>query len=261
MEKMFYGSAPVLYVKDLRASVDYYCDVLGFECPVLWGNPPSFAMPKREDMIVMLSRMDDHARIQPRKDIWDVYFWVRDAKELYEVFVENGAKVWQEPVVKEQYGNLEFILEDPDGYLLGFAQELTSDAFFEFTPTEDAGSTKFKHLSPVLASADVARDVAWYAEKLGFSNVFDSTQYSEGPMDYAVIGRQGFFMHLQFQFPQDMTSTDVRIEVLHIEAIFREFLMTKVVKHEAMKWKTAWGTKEFGLFDPSGNRITFLEDL
>ncbi|PHN03250.1 VOC family protein [Flavilitoribacter nigricans] len=258
---MFYGSAPVLFVRDLRTSLDYYCDVLGFHRPRLWGDPPNFAMPKRENMILMLSQPEDATRIAPNRDIWDLYFWVQDARQLFAEFSGKGAVVQQEPIYKSEYGNLEFIIEDPDGYTLAFAQGMTEDAFFAGETREAKDRTELLYMCPVLASADVARDIRWYETKLGFKNVFDSTHYSDGPADYAVLRRQDLILHLQMQFPQDMTSTDVRIEVKNIGPLFREYVEKGVVEEAAMRRQTAWGTNEFGLFDPSGNRITFLEDI
>ena len=258
---MFYGSAPVLFVKDLMTSLDYYCDVLGFRRPKLWGDPPNFAMPKRENMILMLSQPKDAARIHPKADIWDVYFWVEDARKLFEEFREKGAMVHREPEFKEGYGNLEFLIQDPDGYTLAFGQEMTDPAFFKVNPVGEQGDTKLLFMCPVLASSDVARDIDWYEQQLGFKNIYDSTHYAEGPVDYVVLRRQDLILHLQYQFPKDMTSTDVRIEVRNIQPLFREYVGKGVVKEEAMRWKTAWGTNEFGLFDPSGNRLTFLEDV
>ncbi len=121
--------------------------------------------------------------------------------------------------------------------------------------------TEFLQICPVLASADVARDVEWYENKLGFKNVFDSSAYQEGTIDYAVLGRQKLFFHLQFQFPKDMTSTDVRIEVKNIEPIIGEFMEKGLINTEQVNRETPWNTDEFSIFDPSGNRITFLEDL
>ena len=77
--------------------------------------------------------------------------------------------------------------------------------------------TKFLSISPVLASANVASDVEWYENKLGFKNVYDSTHYQDGVMDYAVIGREKLFMHLQFQFPKDMINADIKFQVKNIE--------------------------------------------
>lgn len=48
--------------------------------------------------------------------------------------------------------------------------------------------TKFIHLSSVMASSDVFRDIQWYESKLGFQNVYDSSAYQEGKIDYAVLG-------------------------------------------------------------------------
>ena len=121
--------------------------------------------------------------------------------------------------------------------------------------------TEFLHMIPVLASADVARDIEWYENKLGFKNVYDSTDYSDGPVDYAVLRRQNLVIHLQFQFPKDMTSTDVKIEVKNIDSLIEEYIVKGLIKAEKVNRKTPWNTDEFGLFDPSGNRITFLEDL
>ncbi len=122
--------------------------------------------------------------------------------------------------------------------------------------------TKFLHISPVLASADVKRDIDWYENKLGFKNVYDSTVYQDSPViDYAVLGRQNLFFHLQFQYPKDMTCTDLKFQVSNIEPLIEELLANGLLKADRIHRKTAWNTIEFGLFDPSGNRITFFEDL
>lgn len=258
---MFHGSAPVFFIQDLHRSLDYYCDILGFERPHLWGDPPNFAMPQREGFIIMLSQPDDPGRIQPKGDIWDAYFWVSDARKLYEEMTAKGAMISQKLTYKQHYGNLEFIISDPDGYTIAFGQEMTETAFYRDEEKQEEEATTFLHMCPVLASSDVARDSKWYEEKLGFKNIFDSTNYAEGPVNYVVLRRQQLHLHLQFQFPKDMTSTDVRIEVRNIQPLFQEYLKSGVIEPAAMRLKTAWGTNEFGLYDPSGNRITFLEDL
>ena len=70
------GSAPYFVVSDLAASLDYYCDVLGFNRPPLWGEPPTFAMPDRDGFIFMLKQVEDSSNIQPnrtRDGYWDAY--------------------------------------------------------------------------------------------------------------------------------------------------------------------------------------------
>jgi len=126
---------------------------------------------------------------------------------------------------------------------------------------QKAKKTTFLHISPVLASSNVQRDVDWYEQKLGFTNVYDSTRYQDGPMDYAVVGREGLYMHLQFQYPKDMISSDVKFEVKDIEPLIEEFIGKGILDIGRVQRKTPWGTTEFGIKDLSGNRITFLEDL
>jgi uncharacterized glyoxalase superfamily protein PhnB len=252
---MFYGSAPFFIVKNLQQSVDYYCDVLGFERPFMWKSQPPFAMPQREGFIIMLEQATDNS-VRNNQGKWDAYFWVKDVKTLFKEFREKGAKIHYELEYRPFYGNLEFAIKDPDDYILAFAQEIENDSLID-----DKQQAKFLHMIPVLASSDVSRDIEWYANKLGFKNVYDSTAYQDGPIDYAVLRRQDLLIHLQFQFPKDMTSTDVKIEVENIDLLIEGFIKKGLITEEKVTRKTPWNTDEFGLYDPSGNRITFLEDL
>ena len=49
------GSAPYLRVSNFMDSLNFYVDVLGFDRPPLWGDPPSFAMPSKDGFVIMLS--------------------------------------------------------------------------------------------------------------------------------------------------------------------------------------------------------------
>lgn len=124
-----------------------------------------------------------------------------------------------------------------------------------------SNKTVFEYISPVLASSDVARDIQWYSGKLGFQNVYDSTQYQEGPVDYVVLGRQKLFFHMQFQFPEDVISTDVKFQVKNIEPLYDEFLKSGAITELNINRKTAWNTSECCFFDLNRNRLTFYEDL
>jgi hypothetical protein len=123
-------------------------------------------------------------------------------------------------------------------------------------------NTRFLHISPVLPSLDVARDVAWWKEKLGFRNVFDNTRYEDNPLEYAVLERQGIYVHLQMQFPKDMDKmymAQIRIQVENIEPLYEELKAKGVAKQ--LRNPTAWGTKEFGFYDLNRNGIFFYEAL
>lgn len=120
-----------------------------------------------------------------------------------------------------------------------------------------SAKTTFINTNPVFASADVARDVDWYTKKLGFSEYFNS---GDDPLNYAGIRREGIELHFQYQFPDDMWASDLRIQVKNIKPLFHELLEKGVVKEDGLRLQTAWGTNEFGLFDLNGNRIHFYED-
>ena len=119
------GSAPYFVVSDLAASLDYYCDVLGFTRPPLWGEPPTFAMPGRDGFIFMLKQVDNKDFIQPnrtRGGHWDAYFWVQDVKALYAEFEARGAEFAYGLTLQDEYNNIEFAVYDADGYFIAFGQ-------------------------------------------------------------------------------------------------------------------------------------------
>lgn len=118
--------APVLLVKDIAKSVDYWRDSLGFKAR-LWGEPPNFAILKRDACFVMLSQAPDDHEIVPlwkiNDKMWNAYFWVDDAKAIYEEFIANGAKI-DYTLGEQPYGVLEFGIQDLDGHDIAFGQDL-----------------------------------------------------------------------------------------------------------------------------------------
>ncbi len=122
------GSSPLFHVSDLFKSLDYYCDILGFNRPRLWGEPPGFAMPDRDGYIVMLAQVEELKEIPTNKKLtggWDAYFWVKGGVEaLFDEFRSKGAFIEYEPEYKQYYGHLEFAIVDPDGYLLAFGEDV-----------------------------------------------------------------------------------------------------------------------------------------
>ena len=124
------GSAPYFVVSDLAASLDYYCDALGFNRPPPWGEPPTFAMPDRDGLIFMLKQVEDSSNIQPnrtRDGYWDAYIWVRDAKALYAEFEAKGAEFAYGLTIQDEYNNIELAVYDPDGYFIAFGQGLEDE--------------------------------------------------------------------------------------------------------------------------------------
>jgi uncharacterized glyoxalase superfamily protein PhnB len=121
------SSAPVLLVRDVVASAEYYRDKLGFQFTRFWGEPPDFVILERDGMRLMLHRPAKSVPIVPHwkvsSGMWNVYFWVSDADALFAEFNNRGAKIDYE-LGNKPYGIREFGVQDLDGYDLGFGQPI-----------------------------------------------------------------------------------------------------------------------------------------
>lgn len=118
--------APVLLVRDVPASTDYWRGCLGFKAQ-LYGEPPEFAILKRDACFMMLAKAPDDHQIVPhwkiRDKTWNAYFWVDDAMALYDEFLASGAKIDYTPC-EQPYHVLEFGIQDLDGHDIAFGQDL-----------------------------------------------------------------------------------------------------------------------------------------
>jgi hypothetical protein len=117
--------ASVLLVKDVPASVTYWVEKVGFEATGIWGEPPEFAILKRDEARIMLGKAQaDHVIVphwQARSGLWNGYFWVNDAKAMFAEMQQRGAIIDYGLEMKD-YGVLEFGIRDLDGQDIGFGE-------------------------------------------------------------------------------------------------------------------------------------------
>lgn len=113
----------VLLSRDVVASIAHWRDVFGFAVDNTFGDPPTFAILKRDGAFVMIGHSDTAVvpRRQQRESLFDAYFWVDDAKAAFELMRTRGARIDYEPYL-QPYGVLEFGLLDPDDQLVSFGQ-------------------------------------------------------------------------------------------------------------------------------------------
>jgi len=125
------GSAPILLVKDIVASANYYRDRIGFTYDRFWGEPLGFCILALDGFNLMLSSVEDSKFIVPHhkvvKDMWNVYFWVSDAESFYADLKARGAHIDYE-LCDQPYGCREFGIQDLDGYVIAFGQDVEQDA-------------------------------------------------------------------------------------------------------------------------------------
>ncbi len=127
---------PELIVSDIEVSTRFYLDVLGFA--VRYERPEErFVYLEREGAELMLEqstgrRFVDGALEQPYGRGMNLQIAVTDAVALYERVQASGASVLL-PLEERWYrrdaellGVRQFVVRDPDGYLLRFAEDFAT---------------------------------------------------------------------------------------------------------------------------------------
>ncbi|MEM6769978.1 MAG: glyoxalase/bleomycin resistance/extradiol dioxygenase family protein [Bacteroidota bacterium] len=117
---------------------------------------------------------------------------------------------------------------------------------------------KFLATIPVLSSADLARDVAWYAEKTGFR----AASIQDG---YAILQRENLEFHLQWHHGTENDPVLPGVMRIWLESgileLFEEFVQRGTVTPDKLRRKTPWGTTEFGFYDLNQNAIFIMENV
>jgi catechol 2,3-dioxygenase-like lactoylglutathione lyase family enzyme len=111
----FTGAVPILNVKNLAASIEYYVNKLGFEKKWEW---PSFAAVGRGKVEIFLCQGG-----QGRPGVW-VSIFMEDAMPLYDEYKKSGAII-KEPPMNFPWGMCEFLVEDLDGHIFRMGGERT----------------------------------------------------------------------------------------------------------------------------------------
>ena len=129
---------PELKVSDFRESLDFYTQVAGFE--VLYGRPEEeFAMLGINAARLMIEGLNDKTRNWKVGDLERPFgrgvnfqIEVPDVENLYQNFNTAGYPIYLEMEEKwyrmnnTENGNRQFLVQDPDGYLLRFFEDLGS---------------------------------------------------------------------------------------------------------------------------------------
>jgi len=111
------GITPILRVRSLSASIDYYVGVLGFK--VDWQSPGLFGSVSRDRCHIMLSEGD-----QGNPGSW-VWIGAKDIEPLFEEYTSKGAKIRHPPTNYEWAYEMQ--IEDLDGNVLRMGSEPKPD--------------------------------------------------------------------------------------------------------------------------------------
>ncbi len=97
-QNLMWWVAPYFVVDDVVATASFYRDKLGFSYERFWGDPPRFAMVRRQGATIMLRQVDTSGHMRPNRTpnpndcVLDAYFWIDDADKLCEQFQANGVE-------------------------------------------------------------------------------------------------------------------------------------------------------------------------
>ena len=117
--------SPCFIVRDVSASVAFYCDRLGFEIAHLAPEDgPFFGIVVRDGAMLMLKAVGVDPLPNSERHPWarwDAYMSVPDPDALAEEFLARGV-TFSEPLKDTEDGLRGFELRDPDGYVLFFGR-------------------------------------------------------------------------------------------------------------------------------------------
>lgn len=120
-------SAPVIQVRDVVKSAEFYKDKLDFSVAGMWGDPPCFCIVGRETVTIFLDQAREDGPL-PVNQYWAAYVYVDDVDGYMADVKARSVKILRGPENTE-YGCREIDIRDLDGHIVCFGQDLT--------PTED----------------------------------------------------------------------------------------------------------------------------
>ncbi len=115
-----------LYVRDMKASTEFFTGKLGFLLDFVYGDPPFYGEVSRDNARLALRHMDEPVfagDIRQREDLLSASITVGSAGEIKQLFLAYQAVEvpFHQVLKKEPWGAETFIVKDPDGNLILFA--------------------------------------------------------------------------------------------------------------------------------------------
>ncbi len=142
-EEVWAKLVPELYVDEIEKTLNFYVDVLGFE--IKYGRPEEgFAYLDKEGSQIMIEQPDDKGRSWKTGVLEKPYgrginfqIEIADVDNLYQKLLDLKHPMFME--MEEKWyrtgdtmgGNRQFLVQDPDGYLLRFFTHLGDKPFVE----------------------------------------------------------------------------------------------------------------------------------
>ena len=117
------SAAPTFLVPDVAITAEWYRVHLGFTASFFPKEPPFvYASLQRDGVEIMLLRQEGYRKpeVQRAGGVWDAYIRTEGLLEFYGEIREHTPL--KSELVKRFYGDSEFEVEDPNGYILVFGE-------------------------------------------------------------------------------------------------------------------------------------------
>ena len=118
------SAVPTFLVPDVAGTARWYSERLGFHTAgtVPKHEPYVYASLQRDGAEIMLLSLAGYQKpdlmAQRPEGLWDAYIRMRGVRTLYEIV--RGEEFIQMPLKQQPYGDWEFEVRDPNGYVLVF---------------------------------------------------------------------------------------------------------------------------------------------
>lgn len=117
----FIRAEPQLFVTDLPRALAFFHDQLGFETQFVFGDPPYYAQVARGGSRLNLRHVDEPGIDPKEEQLLAATICVESIEALFQEYQARGVEFHQE-LREEPWGARNFIVRDPDGGLLLFAE-------------------------------------------------------------------------------------------------------------------------------------------
>jgi uncharacterized glyoxalase superfamily protein PhnB len=113
--------APQFFTLDLRATLAYYREKLGFDCVGTWQTPPVYAIVTRDEHRIHFRCAEAPTPNSDKyeDELLDAYLLIDDADALYAEYAARGVE-FTRALADTPWRSREFVVKDCDGRLLAF---------------------------------------------------------------------------------------------------------------------------------------------
>lgn len=112
---------PMLWVNDVRATIDYYVTVLGFD-EANYSEESGWGAIEKHFIQIMFSKPNAHTPFDKPQFTGSLYLRTDDV-DAWWGFLKDRADVYY-PIEDFKYGMREFAIKDCNGYILQFGEDV-----------------------------------------------------------------------------------------------------------------------------------------